>query len=382
MQGTCQSASANRSIAVATGFHAIEAGFMKNHVKSRQSGRVGKFGQRAGSVATNGEVVTSAAAIPWQERPAGSRDVMWRHSANPIIGRQHILGAQGIYNSAIAPYGDGFVGVFRVEKQSRFPRLHVGWSDDGLDWHIEPEAIQFAPDDAEAAGDYAYDPRVCQLEGTYYVTWCGGHNGPTIAVAKTHDFQSFERMENAFLPFNRNGVLFPRKLGGKYFMLSRPSDDGHTPFGDIYVSQSPDLCHWGVHRLVMRRGGSEAGQWWQRTKVGAGPIPIETDEGWLMIYHGVMDTCNGFVYSIGAALLDLDEPWRVRHRTNQHILSPEQDYEVSGHVPNVVFPCAALVDNARSRLAVYYGAADTSCCVAYARLDELISFVKNNSHVF
>jgi beta-1,4-mannooligosaccharide/beta-1,4-mannosyl-N-acetylglucosamine phosphorylase len=132
----------------------------------------------------------------------------------------------------------------------------------------------------------------------------------------------------------------------------------------------------------MRRGGSEVGQWWQRTKIGAGPIPIETDDGWLMIYHGVMDTCNGFVYSIGAALLDLDEPWRVLYRTNQHILTPEQDYEVSGHVPNVVFPCAALVDEPRDRLVVYYGAADTSCCVAFARLSELIAFVKDNSHVF
>ena len=83
------------------------------------------------------------------------------------------------------------------------------------------------------------------------------------------------------------------------------------------------MCHWGMHRLVMRRGGSEVGQWWQRTKIGAGPIPIETDDGWLMIYHGVMDTCNGFVYSMGAALLDLDEPWRVLYRTNQHILTPE-----------------------------------------------------------
>jgi beta-1,4-mannooligosaccharide/beta-1,4-mannosyl-N-acetylglucosamine phosphorylase len=189
-------------------------------------------------------------------------------------------------------------------------------------------------------------------------------------------------MENAFLPFNRNGVLFPRKIGGKFMMLSRPSDDGHTPFGDIYLSQSPDMVHWGMHRLVMRRGGSEVGQWWQRTKIGAGPIPIETDEGWLVIYHGVMDTCNGFVYSMGAAILAIDEPWRVRYRTNQHILTPEADYEVSGHVPNVVFPCAALHDKTRNRLAIYYGAADTSCCVAFARLDELLTFIKENSQVF
>jgi beta-1,4-mannooligosaccharide/beta-1,4-mannosyl-N-acetylglucosamine phosphorylase len=328
------------------------------------------------------QVAIAGAAIPWQERPAGYGDVLWRHSANPIIDRHFMPGVQGIYNSAVAPFGDGFVGVFRVEKRSRFPHLHVGWSDDGLDWHIQPEPIRFASGDDGDPADYAYDPRVCKIDGKYYITWCGGHNGPTISIATTRDFQTVERLENAFLPFNRNGVLFPRKIGGKYLMLSRPSDDGHTPFGDIYLSQSPDMTHWGMHRLVMRRGGGEVGQWWQRTKIGAGPIPIETDDGWLMIYHGVMDTCNGFVYSIGAALLDLDQPWRVLHRTNQHILTPERDYEVSGHVPNVVFPCAALVDQDLGRLAVYYGAADTSCCVAYARLGELISFIKDYSHVF
>jgi beta-1,4-mannooligosaccharide/beta-1,4-mannosyl-N-acetylglucosamine phosphorylase len=322
------------------------------------------------------------AEIPWRERPAQSRDIVWRHSENPVIGRHHMPGVQGVYNSAVAPCGDRFVGVFRLEKRDRFPHLHVGWSNDGLDWHIEPEPIEFSKGDPNSAADYAYDPRLCEIDGTYYITWCGGHNGPTISVASTRDFQTYERMENAFLPFNRNGVLFPRKIDGKFFMLSRPSDDGHTPFGDIYVSQSPDMCHWGMHRLVMRRGGSDVGQWWQRTKIGAGPIPIETDDGWLMIYHGVMDTCNGFVYSMGAAILDLAEPWKVLYRVNQHLLTPEADYEVFGHVPNVVFPCAALVDKAADRLAIYYGAADTSCCVAYAHLDELVSFVKENSHVF
>jgi beta-1,4-mannooligosaccharide/beta-1,4-mannosyl-N-acetylglucosamine phosphorylase len=341
------------------------------------AGRSAAAGQDGQKIAS-----TSGAAIPWHERRAGCRDVVWRHATNPVIGRHHMPGVQGIYNSAVVAYGDGFVGVFRVEKRCRFPHLHVGWSDDGLGWHIEPEPIVFESGEVGSPADYAYDPRVCRIDGTYYVTWCGGHNGPTISVASTRDFRRFERLENAFLPFNRNGVLFPRKISGKYMMLSRPSDDGHTPFGDIYLSQSPDMCHWGMHRLVMRRGGSEVGQWWQRTKIGAGPIPIETDDGWLMIYHGVMDTCNGFVYSMGAALLDLEEPWRVLYRTNQHILTPEADYEVIGHVPNVVFPCAALRDKASDRLAIYYGAADTSCCLAYAHLDELIAFTKVNSHVF
>lgn len=330
----------------------------------------------------NGTVAQSL-SIPWQQRPAGCKDVVWRYSENPVIGRHHMPGVQGIYNSAVVPYGDGFAGVFRVERRSRFPHLHVGWSEDGINWHIEPEPIQFTGDPEIAiSSDYAYDPRVCRIENTYYVTWCGGLNGPTISMANTQDFQHFTRLENAFLPFNRNGVLFPRKIGGKYFMLSRPSDDGHTPFGDIYLSQSPDLVHWGKHRLVMRRGGGDVGQWWQRTKIGAGPIPIETNDGWFLLYHGVIDTCNGFVYSMGAALLDLDHPHRVLYRTNQHILTPEADYEVAGHVPNVVFPCAAVCDQAQDRLAIYYGAADTSSCLAFAHLSELLEFTKENSCVF
>jgi beta-1,4-mannooligosaccharide/beta-1,4-mannosyl-N-acetylglucosamine phosphorylase len=341
--------------------------------------RTARNGQRNGE-SPLGE--STSVSIPWQQRPAGCRDVVWRHISNPIIGRHYMPGVQGVYNSAVAPYGDGFVGVFRLEKRARFPHLHIGWSDDGLGWQIEPEPIEFFASHPQSPADYAYDPRLCKIDGTYYITWCGGHNGPTIGIAFTRDFRTVVRLENAFLPFNRNGVLFPRKVGGKYLMLSRPSDDGHTPFGDIYLSQSPDMCHWGMHRLVMRRGGNEGGQWWQRTKIGAGPIPIETDDGWLMIYHGVMDTCNGFVYSIGAALLDLDEPWRVLYRTNQHILTPEADYEVTGLVPNVVFPCAALHEDTSNRLAIYYGAADTSCCLAFAYVDELVAFIKENSYVF
>ena len=104
------------------------------------------------------------------------------------------------------------------------------------------------------------------------------------------------------------------------------------------------MIHWGKHRKVMGRGGDEHGLWWQRTKIGAGPVPIETDDGWLMIYHGVLDTCNGFVYHMGAAILDLDEPWKVAYRCKNILLAPEADYEVFGHVPNVVFPVAALCE--------------------------------------
>jgi beta-1,4-mannooligosaccharide/beta-1,4-mannosyl-N-acetylglucosamine phosphorylase len=338
----------------------------------------------ARSSVTRAHSPSSPAPIPWQERPAGVRDVVWRHSDNPVIGRRPLPDVLGIYNSAVTPFGDGFAAVFRLEDRTRFPRLHMGWSDDGLQWHIEPAPIVFRnkPDDLDEVSDYAYDPRVVKIDDKYYISWCGGHNGPTISIASTTDFEEFTRIENAFLPHNRNGVLFPRRIDGKYFMLSRPSDNGHTPFGDIYVSQSPDMVHWGKHRRVMGRGGDEHGLWWQRTKIGAGPITIETDRGWLMIYHGVLDTCNGFVYHMGAALLDRNEPWQVTHRCKNILLAPEADYEVSGHVPNVVFPVAALCERHTDRLAVYYGAADTVTCLCHARLSELVDYIQDNSIVF
>jgi beta-1,4-mannooligosaccharide/beta-1,4-mannosyl-N-acetylglucosamine phosphorylase len=159
-------------------------------------------------------------------------------------------------------------------------------------------------------------------------------------------------------------------------MLNRPSDNGHTPFGDIFYSESPDMTHWGCHRFVMG-----ATQGWQSTKIGAGPTPIETSEGWLLIYHGVLTSCNGFVYSMGAALLDIDQPWKVIYRTEPYLLSPQMLYECVGDVPNVAFPCAALADAVTGRLAIYYGGADTVTCLAFAYVNELIDFTKHNSKV-
>jgi beta-1,4-mannooligosaccharide/beta-1,4-mannosyl-N-acetylglucosamine phosphorylase len=194
-------------------------------------------------------------------------------------------------------------------------------------------------------------------------------------VGYTYDFETFYQMENAYLPFNRNGVLFPRKINGKYAMLNRPSDNGHTPFGDIYYSESPNMTHWGRHRFVM---GATTG--WQATKIGAGPIPIETTAGWLLFYHGVLTSCNGFVYSFGAALLDLDRPWKVIHRGEPYLLAPQAPYERTGDVPNVAFPCAALADAETGRLAIYYGGADTVVCLAFAYVAEVLDFIKNHSN--
>ena len=313
--------------------------------------------------------------IPWEDRPHFSSQVIWRSSRNPIITRDAVPNINSIFNSAVVLFGDGFAGVFRCDDTSRQMQIHAGTSHDGLVWTIQPERIHFVCSDGDIGRfEYAYDPRVCWLEDRYYVTWCNGYHGPTIGVGYTHDFEAFYQLENAFLPYNRNGVLFPRRIRGKYAMLSRPSDTGHTQFGDIFYSESPDMVHWGRHRHVMAPVGG-----WQSTKVGAGPTPIETPEGWLMIYHGVLTSCNGFVYSFGAALLDLDEPWRVLYRSRPYLLNPREIYECAGDVPNVTFPCAALHDPATDRLAIYYGGADTVTCLAFAYLNEIVAFTQENS---
>lgn len=320
------------------------------------------------------------ANIPWQERPEGCSDVVWRYSENPVIRRDLIPCSNSIFNSAVVPFEKGFAGVFRIDDKSRNMRIHAGRSDDGINFIIDNEPISWICDDPEI-GKFveSYDPRVVWIDNRYYVTWCNNYHGYTIGMGWTKDFKEFFQMENSFLPFNRNGVLFPRKINDKYLMLSRPSDTGHTPFGDIFISQSPDLLHWGCHRHVMSPKGGKVT--WQCTKTGAGPVPIETNEGWLLIYHGVLTSCNGYVYSMGAAILDIDEPWKVLYRTKDYLLNPRTNYECVGDVPNVVFPCAAVADEDSGRIAIYYGCADTVTGLAFCEVDELIKHIKNNSEV-
>ena len=317
--------------------------------------------------------------IPWQDAPEGNTLPIWRYSENPVIGRFEIPSSNSIFNSAVVPFKDGFAGVFRCDSRSRSMDIFAGFSKDGLNWEIEHEPIEFQCDDPEiGVKEYRYDPRVIEIDGRFYVTWCNGYHGPTIGVGYTDDFKTFHQVENAFLPYNRNGVLFPEKINGNYAMVSRPSDTGHTPFGDIFYSESPDLEFWGRHRFVMGtvKGNDSA---WQSTKIGAGPVPIKTEDGWLLIYHGVLNSANGFVYAFGAALLDLDEPWKLIKRSKDYLMSPLELYELAGDVPNVVFPCAALVDGDTGRLAVYYGAADSVTGVAFVTVDGILSWLDDHA---
>ncbi|MCD7823754.1 MAG: glycoside hydrolase family 130 protein [Oscillospiraceae bacterium] len=311
--------------------------------------------------------------IPWQDKPENYNLPVWRYTENPIIGRNPIEGIARIFNSSVVTYGGRFVGVFRAESINGVPFLYLGYSDDAIHWEFEKDRINFVDEEGKPfMPAYMYDPRLLKIEDTFYMIWCQDGYGATLGIAKTTDFKKFVRIENPFLPFNRNGVLFPRKINGKYMLLSRPSDSGHTPFGDIFLSESYDMEYWGHHRHVM---GISYNNWWEGTKIGAGAVPIETSEGWLLIYHGVANTCNGFVYSIGGAILDINEPSKVLHRCSTYLLTPEEWYEERGFVPNVAFPCATLQDAETGKMAIYYGCADSYVGLAFTQVDDLVKYI-------
>ncbi len=310
--------------------------------------------------------------MPWQDKPAGCNTPVWRYSENPIIKRNPLPNVARIFNSAVMPYEGKYIGVFRGEQRDGMPHIYLGRSDDAINWEFEPEKIPFTDENGSPFMPiYAYDPRLVKVEDTYYIMWCQDAYGPTIGIAETTDFKTFRRIENPFLPYNRNAVLFPRKINNRFVMLSRPCDNGHTAFGDIFLTESPDMEFWGHHRHVM--GKSE--NWWENLKIGGGAAPIETTEGWLLFYHGVVNTCNGYVYSIGAAILDINEPSKVLHRCSNYILSPEEWYEERGFVPNVCFPCAALTDADTGRIAIYYGCADSYVGVAFTTVQEIWDYI-------
>ena len=318
--------------------------------------------------------------IPWQDKPNDHRAQapVWRYSENPLFPREPIPGVARIFNSAVMPWEGGYIAVLRGEQTNGVPYIYLGRSADGIHWTVDQDKIPFKDENGEPFMPYyAYDPRLVKVDDTYYAIWCQDNYGAAIGMAKTKDFKTFTRLENPYIPFNRNAVLFPRKIGGLFTLFSRPSDSGHTPFGDIWMSQSPDMTFWGKHRHVM----SPSGNWWEGVKIGAGAAPIETSEGWLLFYHGVSSTCNGFVYSMGGAILDIDRPSKVKYRCANYLLTPTESYEERGFVPNVVFPCAALSDPDTGRIAIYYGAADTYVGLAFTTADEVVEYIKANSHV-
>jgi predicted GH43/DUF377 family glycosyl hydrolase len=252
----------------------------------------------------------------------------------------------------VAPEGNYLTGI---------SHLRLARSRDGVHFEVEAAPAFFPADEYETFG--VEDPRVTRIADEFYVTYVAvSRLGIVTRLARTRDFRSFERLGVIFPPDNKDVVLFPEKIGGKYYALHRPSTSG-LGRPEIWLAESPDLLDWGHHRhLIGTRSGS-----WDSARLGAGAPPVKTPRGWLEIYHGA-DQNNR--YFLGTLLLDLEEPGRVLARSEQPILEPEAEYERQGFFGNVVFTCGALLEGNRVR--VYYGAADTCMALVDFQLQELL----------
>lgn len=242
--------------------------------------------------------------------------------------------------------------------------LRIARSRDGLHFEVEDRAALFPVNEYEVYG--IEDCRVTRLGDEYYLNYSAcAPIGITTALAVTRDFRSFERLGIIFHPDNKDVTIFPERIGGRYYALHRPSA---SRFGqpEIWLAESPDLRCWGGHRHLL---GCREGTW-ESTRIGASAVPVLTDKGWLEIYHGADENNR---YCLGAALLEADRPWVVKHRCERPILTPEADYETAGFFGNVVFACGALCEAGTIKL--YYGAADTSIGYAELALEELWAFM-------
>ena len=299
------------------------------------------------------------------------RDLVERYENNPIITPDDIpFPCNTVFNAAAAKVDGKYILLLRVEDLTGRSVFALARSDDGFHFTVDDEPAMTPATD----GDFAVyerkgieDPRITPVDGTYYIMYTAASGyGPRLALAKTTDFETFERVGLISEPDNKDGVLFPRKIGGRYARLDRPMVGG---MGNIWISYSQDLIHWGNSRVVM----PVRGEYWDSWRVGASAPPIETEYGWLEIYHGVKDTSHGPIYRLGAAMLDRDDPARVLCRSSIPILTPREYYERVGDIPNVVFSSGAIMED-NEEIKIYYGAADTCICVGTACLSELLQF--------
>lgn len=319
----------------------------------------------------------SATSIPSSREvlPLGPRGPhALRHPANPILTGAAFPKDSGIlrvFNSGVIRFRDRYVMVCRAEDRALRSHLWVADSQDGVRFAPRPAPIPLPENDAEFA-EYTrgmiYDARITEIEGAYYLMHAAhsGH-GCRLSLIRTTDFERFDWMGFVSEPDNRNGVLFPEKIGGAYVRLDRPNTPG--AFGDMWVSYSPDLIHWGRSRCVLRNAQVR----WAWTKIGPGAVPIPTPQGWLVIFHGVRTQClSHYVYQLGVCLLDRDDPSRLLALAPEALLEPEESYELVGQTPSVVFTCGAVVEGDGS-VKLYYGGADTVMCLATTTVEHLLA---------
>lgn len=295
-----------------------------------------------------------------------------RYVGNPILTPERWpYPANATFNPGAINHNGETHLLVRVEDMRGFSHLTFARSKDGrTGWQIDNvPTLKPEPDYNEEQWGIE-DPRIVWLEERkeYAITYVSfSKDGPVVSLALSPDLRTFDRRGPMLPPEDKDASLFPRLINGYYVLIHRPIIRGEA---HIWIALSPDLKYWGEHKILIPvRPG------WANTRVGLGPPPIETDEGWLIIFHGVRKTVSGSLYRVGLALLDLDKPWKVIRRCDEWFFGPYEPYERIGDVPGVTFPTGTVINSQTGELNMYYGAADTSVCLATANLKQLIKRV-------
>lgn len=305
-----------------------------------------------------------------------NNELFIRYRDNPILTPQMWpYKVNSVFNAGSTLFEDNILLMIRVEDKRGISHFTKAISKDGYrNWKIDSTPTML-PDRNNYPEDHfgIEDPRIVWLEelNLYAITFTSySKGGPLVSLATTKDFVNFTRLGVIMPPDDKDASLFPRRFNGKWALLHRPYSEAG---GHIWLSFSPDLIHWGASKIILP---ARKGSWWDANKIGLGPQPIETSEGWLIIYHGVKRTAAGCLYRLGLALLDLDDPSKVIRRCDEWVFGPAQIYERIGDVPDVTFPCGVVIKN--DELIMYYGAADTTLAVATASLSQVLDFVLNS----
>jgi predicted GH43/DUF377 family glycosyl hydrolase len=313
-----------------------------------------------------------------EARKMAYNELFKRHPANPILVHNNIAyPTNSVFNAAATTVDGEVLLLLRVEDRSGMSHLTVARSKDGIsNWRIDKQPSFVAEPDLWPEEIWGLeDPRITWLEEQkrWFITYVAySSGGPLVSMAATEDFKTFDRLGAVATPEDKDAALFPVRFNGRWALLHRPVTSASVASlgAHIWISFSPDLKHWGDHQILMR---ARHGGWWDANKIGLSPPPLQTDQGWLILYHGVRMTAAGCLYRLGLALLDLDDPTRVIRRSRDWVFGPQEPYERTGDVADAVFPCGWILDGDAIRM--YYGAADTSIALATASLNELLDWL-------
>jgi predicted GH43/DUF377 family glycosyl hydrolase len=304
-----------------------------------------------------------------------NKPIVTRYEGNPILTKHDIpYPVETVHNAGATKFQGCYILLFRSHLHNGRSIIGIARSDDGYNFRADPDPFMLPAADGAFSRFEEYgveDPRICTIDGVYYITYSAYCRfGVRIGLAKTHDFKSVERISLISEPDMRNVVIFPDTFNGRFARLDRP----HTEINpwSIWLSWSLDLVHWGDSQPVI----NPVTYHWDQMKIGPGATPIRTSAGWLNIYHGVFPTMDGSVYRLGVALHDIANPAIVLGVADDWIVSPEDSWELTGYVHNVVFSCGAIAED-DGTLKIYWGAADTVMCVGTANIEDLVQLCLN-----